>query len=671
MSGSSEEHAVTPALTADPAAVRTADPHGEEQRLRELQRAVARDPADPEKWFRLALFATIVGAYSDAMEAFHGALARRSEQVDYFWLYMGIAAAKTGRHEDALLASSKVTEAAHDDPSAWVLKAMALENLGRLDERRDALERACALEPMDANQMVMVGYALGGLERYTEALAMDERATDADPANAMAWANKGAHLAKCGEEHAEGAVDAFENALERALHDGKILPTILRNYGIALVELGREADALPVLVRARKLDPNDFTIWRSLGTVYTRLGDHEAALEHDKQAVYLAPHHPIAWRSMGVDLFALERYEEALYSFTRAAELAPEHAQMWHAKGMALWRLGRFVEALSAFDQVTGLDDRYADGWLAKGACLDAVARHDEAVEALRRAVGLGLVGAGPERPELWALLGAAYGHVDDARAAEHAFRAGYRVDPSEAMASGLIDALARQHREREALDFLGGAKPRGADDGLVAYWRAILRGRAGEDDLAVDELRRAVRAWSTRGMHHQRAAAATRALDAFESARRSASAWNDYWFGGPRASLTTALGSLLLIALLVVVALPLVHPDSAKGAERWAAITMAAAVLLVLLALPTVRKIKAGSGSFEIETIVLVEREHRELALPTEIGITKIPELPGLAPTTLPGFADFTERLFEQLLHSTDVDVPAVAAHDGPDGRA
>jgi hypothetical protein len=116
---------------------------------------------------------------------------------------------------------------------------------------------------------------------------------------------------------------------------------------------------------------------------------------------------------------------------------------------------------------------------------------------------------------------------------------------------------------------------------------------------------------------------------------------------------------------------LPLVHPDSAKGAERWAAITMAAAVLLVLLALPTVRKIKAGSGSFEIETIVLVEREHRELALPTEIGITKIPELPGLAPTTLPGFADFTERLFEQLLHSTDVDVPAVAAHDGPDGRA
>jgi tetratricopeptide (TPR) repeat protein len=426
------------------------------------------------------------------------------------------------------------------------------------------------------------------------------------------------------------------------------------------------AEALPLLLQASELDPLDFTIWRSLGTVYTRLGDHRAALEHDKQAVQLAHHHPIAWRSMGVDLFELGRYEEALSAFTRAAELAPDHAQMWQAKGLALWRLGRFAEALSSFDQVTRLDDQYADGWLAKGACMDAIGRHDEAVEALRRAVRLTLVGAAPEQPQLWALLGAAYGHVDDARAAEHAFRCGYHIDPSEAMASGLIDALARQHREREALDFLGGAKPNGADEGQVAYWRAILRGRAGEDDLSVDELRRAVKEWAARGVQHERATAARRALGTFDDARQSASAWNDYWFGPPRASFSTALGAFLFTALLVVVALPLVHPDSARGAERWGAITMAAAILLVLLSLPTVRKIKAGGGSFEIETIVAVERAHRELALPTEIGVAKIPDLPGLAPTTLPGFADFTEKIFEQLLHRNDIDVLVVVTQGG-----
>src|SRR5262249_20247397 len=126
-----------------------------------------------------------------------------------------------------------------------------------------------------------------------------------------------------------------------------------------------------------------------------------------------------------------------------------------------------------------------------------------------------------------------------------------------------------------------------------------------------------------------------------------------------------TALGGLLFLGLLIVIALPLAHPDSAKGAAPWAAITLAAAVLLVLLSLPTVRKIKAGSGSFEIETIVIVQAEHRELTLPTEVGIEKIPDLPGLAPTTLPGFADFTQRFLEQLLHSADADAPPTRQHD------
>jgi len=127
----------------------------------------------------------------------------------------------------------------------------------------------------------------------------------------------------------------------------------------------------------------------------------------------------------------------------------------------------------------------------------------------------------------------------------------------------------------------------------------------------------------------------------------------------------------LLFLGLLIVIALPLAHPDSAKGAGPWAAISLAAAVLLVLLSLPTVRKIKAGSGSFEIETIVIVEAKHRELALPTEIGIAKIADLPGLAPSTLPGFADFTEKLIEQQVHSADADVPTPATQEQAAGRA
>ena len=231
------------------------EPRAYERQLRDMQRRAARNPDDLDLQLAVAMLATIVGAYADAIEPFQRALEITKDEPDWFWLYMGIAAARTGRHEDALLAFSHVAEAAAEDPTAWVFKAMALENLGRIDEKQEALEYAAALEPHDAMQMVMVGFALGGLERYDEALEIDDRATAADPGNAAAWANKGTHLVARGPENAEAAIEAFQRALDCCSGDEKVLPTILRNYGIALVELGRADEALQLLKRARELDP--------------------------------------------------------------------------------------------------------------------------------------------------------------------------------------------------------------------------------------------------------------------------------------------------------------------------------------------------------------------------------------------------------------------------------
>src|SRR4051794_5821286 len=215
-----------------------------DRQLRDLEREAALKPDDPDKQLAFAMLATTVGAYADALNAYHRTLELREQQGTFVWIFMGIAAARTGHHEDALRAFSQVAEAAADDPSAWVFKAMALENLGRLVERQEALEHAAALEPRDPKEMVMVGFALGGLERYREALAVEECAIRADPDNPTAWANKGMHIVNCGHENANAAVQAFETALDRGADDPKVLPTILRNYGIALVELGRLEDAL-------------------------------------------------------------------------------------------------------------------------------------------------------------------------------------------------------------------------------------------------------------------------------------------------------------------------------------------------------------------------------------------------------------------------------------------
>src|SRR5207342_2873786 len=122
---------------------------------------------------------------------------------------------------------------------------------------------------------------------------------------------------------------------------------------------------------------------------------------------------------------------------------------------------------------------------------------------------------------------------------------------------------------------------------------------------------------------------------------------WSEHWFGRGSSTTTKILGVILLCALLTALVLPLAVPGAVGsihyGAE-WAAITLPVTVLVLLLALPTVRTFKAGGGSFELTTIVLEANEPLALTLPSEIRIDKIPDLP--VPDIRDALATFTEQV-------------------------
>src|SRR5262245_311474 len=166
---------------------------------------------------------------------------------------------------------------------------MALRNLGRPEQAEAALRQAVELDPSPKN-VVAIAFALGLLERYDEALALDEDAIRQNPSNPYAFANKGSHLAKKAlRDDAAGALvdeaaDAFKRAVELAPAD----PTIRRNYGIMLGEVGRYDAARVQLEAAHASRPEDVATLRSLGFVFTKLGEHERALEADTNAVELA-----------------------------------------------------------------------------------------------------------------------------------------------------------------------------------------------------------------------------------------------------------------------------------------------------------------------------------------------------------------------------------------------
>jgi tetratricopeptide (TPR) repeat protein len=66
-------------------------------------------------------------------------------------------------------------------------------------------------------------------------------------------------------------------------------PAILDTYGWTLCRLGRFDEALPVLAKARELDPTIFCIDYHLGVVYLAQGDRETARVHFERQVARSP----------------------------------------------------------------------------------------------------------------------------------------------------------------------------------------------------------------------------------------------------------------------------------------------------------------------------------------------------------------------------------------------
>jgi tetratricopeptide (TPR) repeat protein len=597
-----------------------------------LQR-VDRDAGDAEAWRDIGRICTLLQLDDDAVTAFERALELERDLTFRSWLALAIAATRSARYDAGVRAFEQLTLARPDAPHYWIFKSMALENLGRAEEAAVALRRAASIDP-EPEKRVAIAFALGLLGRYDEALALDEQAIRDDERSLWAWTNKGLHLAKKAEAMEDGAekseaiaavCDAFDHAVAVAPSD----PTVLRNYGVALGGLGLYDDARRRLEEALERSPNDVATLRSLGFVLTKLGQDAAALEHDSKAVELAPRHPLVWRSKGIDLFHLGRYEEALYAFNRATDHAPNGPEMWHAKGTALWKLAQYEAAADAFRRTTASNSASPDAWLGLAASLNALGRNSDAIEAIRQAVGLC-----PQRIDLWRMLGSTYREAGNPVAAEHAFRRGYELESSVVMASGLVDALAAQGKEDQALDFVKRRMPDDRDQAELAYLRGVLLTRLDREDEAVGELSAAVRHWRAEDRRDERTTAVENALAKRAGPRGGATSWSEHWFGGGTDATTRTLGVILLAGLFAALAVPLILPGELaplKYGAGWAAITLPVTVLVLLLALPTVQTIKAGRGSFEITNIVLPAFDQGPLALPWQVRIEKIADLPSL----------------------------------------
>ncbi len=172
----------------------------------------------------------------------------------------------------------------------------------------------------------------------------------ADSIQAATFNNIG--VAYMNQQLFEKALTHFEEAAKRDSH----LRISNVNRAIALLNLGRIADAKPLLDEAVKLDPKDPHAWYSLGLLQKNSSDPQAAVDAFRKVIGIDPTDADTWYFLGSVYSQLRQFPEAVDAFNHALQLNPLHASAQFGLSRAYQQSGDTAHArehLTRFQYVT------------------------------------------------------------------------------------------------------------------------------------------------------------------------------------------------------------------------------------------------------------------------------------------------------------------------------
>ena len=158
----------------------------------------------------------------------------------------------------------------------------------------------------------------------------------------------------------------------------------------ALFELGRYADAIPILKRVIAAQPENAGAWTQLAYAEFETGEREGALGCARTAISLAPESEWPYRVASAALRAMGRSEDAADAAREAVRLAPHQYNGYVQLALAHARIPEHEqEAEAAALKATELGPRVAITHLTAGIVAAAAKRREEAAAAFHRALAI------------------------------------------------------------------------------------------------------------------------------------------------------------------------------------------------------------------------------------------------------------------------------------------
>lgn len=199
-------------------------------------------------------------------------------------LALGRLRYEQGDYRHASTFSELALLSAPEDPEALVLRAQILLLGNQVTQARELLEKACRLDPGNAEAHYQLGVLHDGARRGAEALAEFEKVTRLRPGDARAWDYLALNLGQMGE--IARAEAAYQKAL--AVNQGPLAdPFVDYNYGRLLLKLNQLEEGRKHLDRALQLSPGTRAVHYEHGRLNLRLGRLQDARADAERALAL------------------------------------------------------------------------------------------------------------------------------------------------------------------------------------------------------------------------------------------------------------------------------------------------------------------------------------------------------------------------------------------------
>ncbi|MGB9937217.1 MAG: tetratricopeptide repeat protein [Methanobacterium sp.] len=245
-----------------------------------------------------------------------------------------------------------------------------------------------------AKKLYQTGLEVLNYGKPQEAINYFREAVEADPSCVDAHLELGYLL---------GVMENYEDALKHFTHALNIERTFPALFckGICLFFLEDYNASLETLMEAQELGENE-DMWYYLGNlhlIYT--GNYEAAVDCLGNAIAMNDEFIEAWNDLGVAYNILEDDDNAILCFEECLNIDSGFKEAIYNMGVTLADMGRYEKSLKYLDQTLRSDLHNFKALFYKGNVLYFMEREEEAVKYFKRALDID-----NSQEELWNYLG-------------------------------------------------------------------------------------------------------------------------------------------------------------------------------------------------------------------------------------------------------------------------